>query len=312
MSVVTLEDVRHQLTTLGYTDVPDSLVRDFLKDINTSSPSRPASPAPRTPARNASALAYGDVGPWAAEQEGDEPAPVSPFDDGRYDNFPIWPDESVEVAAADVPREQAVPPSPPFDVHVTPSRTATLRTSKATRVTMARTAVPRAVGTKKTTPRATARNDDARMPGGTASPLKISSRAVSTTIDTSATPDLPTGSPPRRHVSGTSVIYAQMSTAKERANKRGMGFRKSDPVRMYQQHARAWASDTFLGSGNSPRRNKKSAQAETARRGQGTARPSTARTARQQQGANGNSTLRSSSSSPLHLAPTEKRRDNLR
>eukprot|EP01049_Picozoa_sp_SAG25_P017637 SAG25_NODE_4662_length_773_cov_0.888724_1_plen_154_part_10 len=45
---------------------------------------------------------------------------------------------------------------------------------------------------------------------------------------------------PRVHVSGSGVIYSKMATSKERANKRGLGFRKSDPVRMHSEYGKVW------------------------------------------------------------------------
>ena len=93
----------------------------------------------------------------------------------------------------------------------------------------------------------------------------------------------------QRHVSGQSVIYTKLNTPKQRASVRGLGFKKSDPVAMHQQHMKAWNSGSFaLGR---PSRD----------RGSQTARPRTAP-----------ASPRPHASERGFVVPTEKRRDNLR
>ncbi len=93
----------------------------------------------------------------------------------------------------------------------------------------------------------------------------------------------------QRHVSGQSVIYTKLNTPKQRASVRGLGFKKSDPVAMHQQHMKAWTSGSFaLGR---PSRD----------RGSQTARPRTAP-----------ASPRPHASERGFVVPTEKRRDNLR
>ena len=104
----------------------------------------------------------------------------------------------------------------------------------------------------------------------------------------SARPQTAPGST-QRHVSGQSVIYTKLNTPKQRASVRGLGFKKSDPVSMHQQHMKAWTNSSFaLGKPSGSKGNR-------------SARPSTAPTS-----------PRVRASEQGFVVPTEKRRDNLR
>ena len=75
---------------------------------------------------------------------------------------------------------------------------------------------------------------------------------------------------------------------KQRASVRGLGFKKSDPVALYQQHAKAWGNSGFAQG--KPSRDRGSAE-----------RPRTA-----------GATPRSRKSELGFVVPTEKRTDQLR
>ena len=327
---VTLDDVRKQLTLLGYTNVPDQLVREFLEDINgTGTPAdaesavEPIDPpsadghptSPSTPARPPPARAQGSpLGPWAGFADRSDPPedPVSPFDDPSrgYENFPPWPEDELATPPDSQRRHlpKSTPASPPFEMHGTPpqSRTYKLRGSPAMRVTSGR--VPKKATKGKKVKKATAaqhpktsgrssRPASARAPPP-ASGARGQAVAAVTSPDTDTTPppSTPPSSLPSRHVSGTGVIYSRMSTAKERANTRGLGFRKSDPVKMYQRHAKAWASDSFLRSSVPTALPTQRAAVREVER------PRTA----------GSTPRRSVSSRKSTAAPTDNRRDQLR
>ena len=85
------------------------------------------------------------------------------------------------------------------------------------------------------------------------------------------------------------MIYTKLNTPKQRASVRGLGFKKSDPVSMHQQHMKAWTNSSFaLGKPSGSKGNR-------------SARPSTAPTS-----------PRVRASEQGFVVPTEKRRDNLR
>jgi hypothetical protein len=332
-AMVTLEDVRKQLEVLGYSNVPDDLVREFLEDIsqehakplNSEAREHPSPSTPSTPVtQHTRYVRGGHVGPWVVD--GDEDVPdaglvVSPFDDPSrgYENFPPWPepfpDEELKAAI--------VPPSPPFELHASPTRTFHLRHTPPGRVpkggqmkttTGAKktkkkagkpTTAPSSLATRRpaTAPASAARRSPTTAPPAGDVRTPKHSRAVSSRV---SAPAALTPSRGPRHVSGSGVIYAasQMSTTKERANQRGLGFRKSDPVAMYQQHAKAWAGNSFLSSGPcTPRR----AAADRLPRSAGS--PSQPLRTRRQQSAR--ASLRQSSAS-FTSVPTEKRRDDVR
>eukprot|EP01047_Picozoa_sp_COSAG01_P015224 COSAG01_NODE_758_length_13805_cov_23.267912_12_plen_488_part_00 len=110
---------------------------------------------------------------------------------------------------------------------------------------------------------------------------------------------------PRVHVSGSGVIYSKMATSKERANKRGLGFRKSDPVRMHSEYGKVWKGDSFLGSSSSSVSSSVSTQRSRSAWQQRDSKPRRPRTADSTRGSG-------SSSSRFVGAPTDNRRDALR
>ena len=60
------------------------------------------------------------------------------------------------------------------------------------------------------------------------------------------------------------MIYTKLNTPKQRASVRGLGFKKSDPVTMHQQHMKAWNSGSFALGRPSRDRGNQSARPRTA------------------------------------------------
>jgi hypothetical protein len=118
-AIVSMADVRKQLSMLGYSNVPDKLVEEFLDEINsTAAPApapatpaaalpaapAPASASPKTPPRASQRAPQrappSPFGPWQGAEDGDGdddggPAnptsmPDSPFDDPSRNSFPPW------------------------------------------------------------------------------------------------------------------------------------------------------------------------------------------------------------------------------
>lgn len=368
-AIVSMADVRKQLSMMGYSNVPDKLVEEFLDEINASTQATPSAktavapeptPSPKTPPRasqrrTARHAPPSPLGPWQGDGEGEDegvseldvgPAvkipefPQSPFDDPARESFPPWYSTPPPGAAKEQPKKgsrsgavlekasKSQPASPPFEVGASP--TSSLLKVKPGRVQVDRQTPGKSEtgsvkrGKKKTRTRRSSLGLDPaetnatpaskssaallRTPGSESNSRNMPSapskkKTVSRTMasrsnspkatpqraGTSETPRPQTApSPHQRHVSGQSVIYTKLNTPKQRASVRGLGFKKSDPVTMHQQHMKAWNSGSFaLGR---PSRD----------RGNQSARPRTAPSPRPHASEKG------------FVVPTEKRRDNLR
>ena len=352
-AIVSMADVRKQLSMLGYSNVPDKLVEEFLDEINSSTQHTPSAkgapvltPSPKTPPRASQqrvAQPPSPFGPWQGDGEGEEDAgpgkipevPPSPFDDPARDSFPPWYSTPPPGAAKQRPKEQQAaiaeepskpqPASPPFEVEASPPgsmlkakpgrvpvdsqtlRQSTSRSVKrgkkkaARRAEMDAAGQPDASSVPGSSPLVQTPGSDAKLRSVPAAPSKkktVSRTMAALSASPKATPQRPgSAETPRpqtapasqqRHVSGQSVIYTKLNTPKQRASVRGLGFKKSDPVAMHQQHMKAWTNSSFaLGR---PSRD----------RGSQSARPRTAPSHRPHASERG------------FVVPTEKRRDNLR
>lgn len=355
-TIVSMADVRKQLSMLGYSNVPDKLVEEFLDEINSSTHTPSAkgakapvpTPSPKTPPRASQqrvAQPPSPFGPWQGDGEGEEDAgpgkipevPPSPFDDPARDSFPPWystpppgakqrPKEERKAIAEEPSKPQ--PASPPFEVEASPpgsmlktkpgrvpvdgqtARQSTSRSVKRGKKKAARRSEMDAAGqadasstpgSKASSPLVRTPGSDAKLRSVPSAPSKkktVSRTMAARSVSPKSTPQrsgsaetprpqtAPASQP--RHVSGQSVIYTKLNTPKQRASVRGLGFKKSDPVAMHQQHMKAWNNSSFaLGR---PSRD----------RGSQTARPRTAPSPRPHASERG------------FVVPTEKRRDNLR